>query len=172
MKRGWLPEPRSMTRTCRLALPLALLLSAAPLAAQEVPYVQEVPDVPTSRLVVSGLAGGGSGWVVGALAVGTPLARTNPFGSDQLDDGIWTPGIVIGFELGQAVGIPLAVHLANKRRGDLRGALLSSLALGALGTVLLWSDDFDSVFESTSSQVVLITIPVAQLISSIYFARR
>jgi uncharacterized membrane protein YfcA len=152
----------------RRAIALLLLLAAArPALAQE-----RTDQIPNQRLLVRGLAGGAAGWIVGAFAVGGPLARANPFDSNQLDDGLWTPGIVIGFELGQAIGIPTAVHLANQRRGDLRASLLASFALASVGTLLLWTEDFDAVFESPSRQAVLIAVPVAQLLSSIYIERR
>jgi hypothetical protein len=80
--------------------------------------------------------------------------------------------MVMGFELGQAVGIPLAVHLANDRQGDLSSAMIASFALGAVGTALLWTGDFDAVFEQPARQVVLIAVPIAQLATSIHFARQ
>jgi hypothetical protein len=126
----------------------------------------------TRHLVVAGLAGGAVGWLAGAYVVGAPLARANPLDSDQVDDGAWTPGMVMGFELGQAVGIPLAVHLANDRQGDLSSAMIASFALGAVGTALLWTGDFDAVFEQPARQVVLIAVPIAQLATSIHFARQ
>ena len=126
---------------------------------------------PTERLVAAGLAGGAAGWILGAIAIGGPLARANPIGSDQIDDGLWTPGIVIGFETGQAIGIPTAVHLANGRRGNLRASLYASAALAVAGTVLLWTEDFDAVFERPGRQVVLVAVPVAQLITSIVIER-
>lgn len=150
----------------RFVFPLLLVAAtAAPAAAQ-----QKVLS-PTERLVAAGLAGGAAGWVLGAIAIGGPLARTNPLGSDQLDDGLWTPGIVIGFETGQAIGIPAAVHLANGRRGNLRASLYASFALAVAGTMLLWTEDFDAVFERPSRQLVLIAVPVAQLITSIAIER-
>jgi hypothetical protein len=123
-------------------------------------------------LVVAGVAGAAAGWIVGGIAVGVPLARSNPFGSDALDDGAWTPGLLMGLQMGQAVGIPVAVHLANGRQGDLRASLATSAALAAVGTVLLWTEDFDALFERPGRQAVLVAIPVAQLITSIWFERR
>lgn len=156
-----------MTRALRCAALLVLIgLATGPLAAQD------LDGVSTERLARGGILGAGAGWLAGALAVGIPLAHTNPFGSGQLDDDAWTPGLVIGFELGQALAIPLAVHRANEGRGQLREAMLTSLALGVAGTVLLWTDDLDALFEAPSRQAVLIAVPVAQIVSSIYFARR
>lgn len=150
-------------------VPLVLIgcVIAEPVLARQVD-----PHEPTSTLVNRGVIGGVLGWVAGAVVVGLPLAVANPFNSRQLDDGSWTPGLVIGFESGQAVGIPLAVHRANGGRGDLRKSLLASFALAAVGTALLWTDDLDAVFESPRHQAVLLAIPVAQVISSIYFERR
>ena len=135
-------------------------------------HAQLGPEGSTERLVQWSVVGGAVGWTAGALAVGGPLARWNPLGSEALDDGLWTPGIVIGFELGQALAIPLAVHVANGRQGDLRRSLAASLAIGALGTLLLWTDDFDAVFETRRRQAVLLAVPVAQILTSIALERR
>lgn len=155
---------------CGMRSFLVFLLVAAPAAPTAAQQHRTLGS--TERLVASGLAGGAAGWILGAIAVGAPLARANPFGSDQLDDGSWTPGIVIGFETGQAIGIPVAVHLANGRRGNLRASLSASFALAVAGTMLLWTEDFDELFERPARQVVLIGIPVAQLITSIAIERR
>ena len=148
------------------ALVLLIGLAATPLSAQDLDRAS------TERLAWGGILGAGAGWLAGALAVGVPLAYTNPFGSDQLDDEAWTPGLVIGFELGQALAIPLAVHHANEGKGQLHEAMLASMALGVAGTVLLWTDDLDALFEERTRPAVLIVVPVAQIVSSIYFARR
>lgn len=164
---------------------LAGMLGASPLAAQEMGVTHAIEQTQvaisnelndqtsTARLAASGVGGGAAGWVVGFITLGIPLARTNPLGRDhELDDGLWTPGFVIGFEIGEALAIPAAVHVANGRRGDLRRSLLASSVLGAAGTLFLWTGNFDSVFESPGRRAVLVGVPVAQLISSIYFERR
>jgi hypothetical protein len=106
------------------------------------------------------------------VAVGVPLAKWNPFGSSALDDGSWTPGLIIGFELGEAIGIPLGVHRANGGRGDLRTSMIASLAIAAVGTALLWTDDFDAVFETRRSRTILLAVPLAQVLTSILIERR
>jgi hypothetical protein len=118
-------------------------------------------------LAASGVLGGAAGWILGTVAIGFPLARALP----ATDDDRSTPGVIIGFEIGQALGIATGVHLANGRRGDFRKSLYLSAAAAALGTALLWTDDFDAVFETRRSQAILITVPVVQIIASIYSAR-
>jgi len=167
-----------------LVLVLAGLAFAAPASGRQAPlptvsatgpipaYAPPVEPSVTSRLVGPGILGGGLGWAVGAVAVGVPLAKWNPFGSSALDDGSWTPGLIIGFELGEAIGIPLGVHRANGGRGDLRTSMIASLAIAAVGTALLWTDDFDAVFETRRSQTILLAVPLAQVITSIFIERR
>jgi hypothetical protein len=124
-------------------------------------------QAPVRSLAASGVLGGAAGWILGTVAIGIPLAHALP----ATDDNLSTPGLIIGFELGQALGIASGVHLANGRRGDFRKSLYLSAAAAALGTALLWTDDFDAVFETPRSQVILIAVPLVQLTSSIYSAR-
>jgi hypothetical protein len=163
-------EPARAVHAGALAAPNAIAPPAALRTA--LPGAEAQTTATLERMIRYGVVGGAVGWVGGALALGGPLAKANPFESDQLDDGLWTPGIVIGFEVGQAIGIPLAVHLANGRQGNLRASLAASTALAALGTLLIWTDDFDAVLESPGRQAVLIGIPIAQFVAAVHFERR
>lgn len=153
-------------------------LQAAPVAAQQDPPLPHVSgdrtvvaapaiDVRTPGLVAAGVLGGAAGWVLGTIAVGIPLSHALP----ATDDGLSTPGIIIGLQLGQAIGIPTGVHMANGWRGGFRRSLLLSLAAGAVGTALLWTGDFDAAFEDGSHQIILVAVPLVQLIASIHSTR-
>lgn len=122
---------------------------------------------PVLPLVRWGILGGAVGVIAGSIAIGLPLA----YALEPTDDDLSTPGIIIGLQLGQALGIPTGVHLARGRRGKYGRALLLSAAAAAIGTALLWTDDFDAVFEDRRNQVVLIAVPIVQLITSIHVAR-
>jgi hypothetical protein len=163
-------EPTRAIGAGALAAPNAIVPRAEPRTA--LPAVEPQTTATLERMIRYGVVGGAVGWVGGALALGGPLAKANPFDSDQLDDGLWTPGIVIGFEVGQAIGIPLAVHLANGRQGNLRASLAASTALATLGTLLIWTDDFDAVLETPGRQAVLIAVPIAQFVAALHFERR
>lgn len=155
-----------------LIIAMGLALRGAPVAAQfppppfEIGRISEVQaSAPT--LIRPGVLGGAVGVVVGSVLVGIPLAHA----LEPTDDGRSTPGIIIGFQIGQALGIPTGVHLGSHGGSKFRRALLISTAIGAMGTVLLWTDDFDALFESRRNQVVLIAVPIAQLIASIRAAQ-
>jgi hypothetical protein len=141
-----------------------------PHAAQTIPTPAGA-DASIYRMIQGGVLGAAAGWLVGGLAVGVPLASTNPFGSDALDDGVWTPGMILGLELGQAVGIPVAVHLANGRQGNLRASLMASAVLATAGTLLLWTGDVEAL-EEPGRLTVLVAVPIAQLVTSIWLERR
>lgn len=160
----------------RLVLALAIAVAALPprpVAAQRLAPAPTEPrparglPASTTSLIRPGVLGGALGIVAGSVLVGIPLAHA----MKPTDDGLSTPGIIIGFQLGQAVGIATGVHLGSGRRSDYPRALLVSTALAALGTALLWTDDFDAAFERPRSQVVLVSLPVAQLILTIRDAR-
>jgi hypothetical protein len=95
---------------------LAIVITAAsaaadspPAVAQESPPVAVQPSRPSatavSRLVLTGAAGGVTGFVAGTFLIGAPLAYWNPFNSDALDDDLRTPGFAIGF-VGVSTAIP------------------------------------------------------------------
>jgi hypothetical protein len=150
-----------------------LALSGAPVAAQQLPRSSSEPgrilelQAAGFSLIRPGLLGGAVGVVVGSVLLGLPLAHA----LEPTDDGLSTHGIIIGFQVGQALGIPTGVHLGSRRRSDYQVSLLISAAAAAVGTALLWTDDFDELFENRRSQIILVTIPLAQLIASIHAAQ-
>lgn len=122
---------------------------------------------PVESLAAGGVIGGAAGWILGTVALGIPLAHALP----ATDDGLSTPGVIIGLQVGQALGIATGVHRANARRGEFRKSLYVAAAAAAFGMATLWTDDFDEVFEAPRSQAILVAVPLVQLISSIHFAR-
>jgi hypothetical protein len=119
-------------------------------------------DVPTINLVAGGLTGG----VVGFFAFGIAGAFVASALSDDQGDGYEAlGGFAIGALVGEAVFLPLGVHLANHRQGDYGVSLLVSAGIAALGLGLTGAmEDMGIVF--------LPTVPVAQLITSISIERR
>ena len=122
----------------------------------------------TGTLIASGVGAWAGSWLVGGLA-GAGLGSWNPIGSDNLDDGFWQPGLVLGLESTQAIAIPLVVHRVNGSRGNLRAATLASTAIGILATAVLWTGDTDTVLDGAP---VLFMAPVAQIATSIAIERR
>lgn len=142
--------------------------------AQRIAFASDRPawgtqwrSAPVESLVAGGVIGGAAGWILGTVAIGLPLAHALP----ATDDGLSTPGVIIGLQVGQALGIATGVHRANARRGEFEKSLYVAVAAAALGMATLWTDDFDEVFETRRSQTILVAVPVVQLISSIHFAR-
>lgn len=129
------------------------------------------PEARLPRMVVAGILGTGAGWLGGG-ALGVGLASVNPFDGDELDDGLWTPGFLIGLQAGQAVAIPLAVHLANGRRGSLASSVVVASVIGAVTTLAMWTADFDALFESPGRIAGWVVVPVSQIATSILIERR
>ena len=116
--------------------------------------------VPTSHLAMAGVLGmvGGffGGALLGAKFFGDRCANENP------DDSLaceWAPlaGGIVGAMVGEAVLIPISVHLANKRKGSLLQELLVSAGLGALGAAMVFGD------EDAGILVGLVGVPVVQI---------
>lgn len=149
---------------------VAAIFSSAPLGAQPVDFGRTEDGATTSRLVAAGLGGLAGGWLVG-FAGGAGLAAWNPLDGDEIDDGAWTPGLLIGLQTGQAVGIPVAVHLANGRKGNLTASLGASAAVGLAAIALMWTDDLDGLFESPGNTAAWVTLPLVQIGISVWIER-
>jgi len=104
-------------------------------------------------MILGGMALGAAGFFGGALA-------GDRFQSYPCEDCI--EGAFYGAVAGTSLAIPLGVHLANHRRGNLAHALAASLGIGALGTgaALL-----------TEQWAILLAIPVVQIGASIGIER-
>jgi hypothetical protein len=123
---------------------------ATPVVASMTPVGQR--SVPV--LVVSGLAFGAVGLYGGAL-IGDRVAR-----GCESEDCTW-PALFSGAGIGMSAMIPLGVHLANHRKGNLLLELLASAALCAGGAAVGFS----------GAPGALLAIPPAQIASSILIER-
>lgn len=117
----------------------------------------EAPDsadrrVPTSLLVAGGISGGAIGLVVGARVL-TPL---------ELGSEYFNLGTIFGAGFGEALLLPLGVHIVNGRKGNYgQGALISSgIMLGAVALAI------------PTHGVSLLAAPPLQLVFSIRNERR
>lgn len=181
----------SRTR-CLPPLFVLALLATAPLAAQQPTAVGSVPATGVERppgsalaarggdplavdsaaaggqthpalLTGAGLLGGTAGFFAGGLVGGNVACA-----GDDHDDFCGLIGGFWGAAVGTSVGIPLAVHLANGRRGNYgRSQLVSAgIAAGLIGALLMADD------EDTAAAILLPVIPAAQILSSILIERR
>ena len=109
-------------------------------------------DDDTPKLVFAGVIGAAAGFVAGGLA----LRGSSCQELDCLEPALY------GAVAGQSVGVPVAVHLANGKRGRPGPALLASLAIGGagLGAAIL-----------ADEPRLLLAIPVLQIASSIGLKR-
>lgn len=89
-------------------------------------------------LALGGLAGGALGVVGGAIVGrGVELFAEQVGLVDQCGECFFTAGPFYGAALGEMVGIPLGVHLANGRRGSYWTGIAYSGLVGVIGTVAL-----------------------------------
>lgn len=109
-------------------------------------------DGDAAKLAFAGVIGAVAGFAIGAVAL-----QSRSCG--ELD--CWAPAFYAAMA-GESLGVPVAVHLANGRRGRPGRALLASLAIGAggLGVAMLGHDPR-----------LLLAIPIGQIASSIAIER-
>ena len=115
-----------------------------------------------SKMVAYGLLTGAAGFLVGGL-VGAVLA------GDTGDSDTWVgalQGAVVGGTVGESLMLPIGVHLANDRRGDLLLSMPASVLIGAGGALVGRKLDREG-----KSWAVLILTPMAQLAASIAIER-
>lgn len=146
--------------------PLHLVRPYLALQTQEAPSSAPA-SASTGRLIAGGILGGAGGFLAGGAAA---LVPADSDCEDEGDDvglcrAIW---VFAGGSAVGAVGVPLGVHLANGRKGNLALSVLASVGIGALGIVgALSFEDSDA-----ASLAILGALPVAQLASSIVIERR
>lgn len=105
-----------------------------------------------AKLAFAGAIGAVVGLTIGAVALRSRSC-------DELD--CWVPAFYAAMA-GESLGVPVAVHLANGRRGRSGGAILASLAIGAggLGAAILCDEP-----------ALLLAIPVGQIASAVAIER-
>jgi hypothetical protein len=138
-------------------LATASSIEAAPLAAQRLES-SPFPTFDTGRgnvggMILGGVALGAAGLFGGAL-VGDRFQR---FPCEDCIEGAF-----YGALAGESLAIPLGVHLADRRRGNLAPALAASLGIGALGL---------GAAALTDEWGILLAIPVVQVAASIGIER-
>ena len=111
--------------------------------------------------MLGGLAGGTVGFFAGGLAGAALCSCEGGEGFDEL----WAA--FLGAAAGTAISIPIGVHLANGRHGNLGYSLAASLAIGAVGvlTAVAVNDD-------TASPAIILVIPVSQIATSVLIERK
>ncbi|MEP6689361.1 MAG: hypothetical protein ABJC36_13505 [Gemmatimonadales bacterium] len=159
----------------RGAMVLILILLAAPgqaLPAQRIPSnpfprAEFAPaNQPLTQATLSAASGGGDeaklvfAGVLGAVAgfaIGAVSFQSRSCGEEDC----WVPAFYAAMA-GESLGVPVAVHLANGRRGRPGRALLASLAIGGggLGVAMLCNEPR-----------LLLAIPVGQIASAIAIER-
>jgi len=102
--------------------------------------------------IAAGLLAGTIGFFGGGL-VGAKIDQASSDGYEEWD-GIY--GFLIGAPIGESLLLPVGVHLANGRRGNLPLALLASVGIAGTGIALA---------ASAGDAKILVAIPIAQLLA-------
>lgn len=111
-----------------------------------------------AKMAAYGALTGAAGLLLGGL-VGAALSGDR----DEADS--WVEALqaaVIGGTVGESLMLPVGVHLANDRQGDLLLSMPASLAIGVAGAALARNVD-----SKKKNLPLLILTPVAQLVASI-----
>ena len=109
----------------------------------------------TGGMVLAGLAGGAVGIGVGAL-IGAGIEQSSSHCQGEEFCGLG--GALIGASVGEAVFLPLGVHLAGGRRGNFAVEVAASVGIAAVGY---------GVALATNVPHPLIAVPIVQLIVAI-----
>jgi hypothetical protein len=154
-----------MTRS--VGIIISLLLLPAALHAQAPRFnVQfqaiEFETGSSAKMAAYGLLTGAAGFVVGGL-LGAALVGEY----DSSDSWVGAlQGAIVGGTIGESLMLPVGVHLANDRRGDLLVTMPTSLAIGAAGAWIGRRLD-----RTGHAWPVLVLTPIAQLAASIGLER-
>jgi hypothetical protein len=140
-----------------LVVSTLLLISPLSLSAQREDTLGVAVDYPESPAVGTLLLAGTAGMITGAFTGGFIGSQIDS--GHDLDDA---DGAVIGGIAGTTLFIPLAIHLANDSRGDLRRSLLVSTLVGSTLLVL---------GTATGSGELVLAVPFIQVITSAFIER-
>lgn len=149
------------------AVSIVLVLVPAALQAQALrPSVQfqalEFETGSEAKMATYGLLTGAAGFLIGGL-VGAALSGERDDADSWVDA---LEGAVIGGTIGESLMLPVGVHLANDRQGDLLWSMPASLAIGVAGAA--FARNFSS---KKKSLPILILTPLAQIAASIAIER-
>ena len=162
-----------------LALALTLLLPAT-LAAQWAPPGSRTPpasapptrisrppgEAPTFVLAAGGVGGGLLGLLAGGAA-GAALQMANGCGDEYL---CGVSGAALGALVGETLGVPIGVHLANGRTGSVAAGIGASALVTVAG--LATGVALASVSGEESFALVALAVPALQVYRSIRVERR
>lgn len=137
------------------------LASPAPAAAQ----LATPPSASVSRLVAGGLLGGAAGALAGGLA-GFAVGGNRCDDEGNPDSCRGLEGAAIGTVAGEALGIPLGVHMAGGRRGRLAPSMAASAVIAAVGVGAILASKEDGVAVG-----VALSVPVVQIVASTWIER-
>ncbi|MCI0695062.1 zinc ribbon domain-containing protein [candidate division KSB1 bacterium] len=102
--------------------------------------------------MAAGLLAGTIGFFGGGL-VGAKIDQASSDGYEEWD-GLY--GFVVGAPIGESLLLPVGVHLANGRRGNLPLAVLASVGIAGTGIAMA---------ASAGDAKILVAIPIAQLLA-------
>lgn len=115
-----------------------------------------------AKMATYGALTGLGGLLVGGL-VGAALSGNRDDGESWVEA---LEGAVVGATMAESLMLPVGVHLANDRRGDLLLSMPASLAIGVAGAALARNTD-----SKTKNLPLLILTPALQLVASIAIER-
>ena len=107
-------------------------------------------EAATEALAGAGLLAGAIGFFAGGF-VGAEIDQAGSDGYEEWD-GLY--GFVVGAPIGEVLLLPVGVHLANNRRGNLPLSLLTSIGIAGAGIF---------VAIAAEEPYALLTIPILQL---------
>ncbi len=110
------------------------------------------PSGSAEGCMAAGLLAGTIGFFGGGL-VGAKIDQASSGGYEELD-GLY--GFVVGAPIGESLLLPVGVHLANGRRGNLPLAVLASVGIAGTGIAMA---------ASAGDAKILVAIPIAQLLA-------
>ncbi len=110
------------------------------------------PPASVEGCTAAGLLAGTAGFFGGGF-VSAAIDKASSDGYEEWDGLL---GFVIGAPIGESLLLPVGVHLANGRRGDLSLSMFASIGIAAAGMALAASAD---------DAKILVAIPIAQLIA-------
>ena len=121
------------------------------------PQLQARTSASDGRLILGGLAAGAVGFFAGGY-VGALIAD-----DASADEFAALGGFATGAVIGETIGVPLGVHLANRRQGKLLPSVFASAGISAI-----------ALFAATRGEdhlEYLVAVPLIQLVTSIAIER-
>jgi hypothetical protein len=149
---------------------LALLLFVPALAQAQGPRFNvqfraiEFETGSDAKMATYGLLTGAAGFVLGGL-----MGAAMGVGNDADDNDSWVEGLagaVVGGTVGESLMLPIGVHIANDRQGDLLWSMPASLTIGTVGVMI--ARNLDS---KGKAWPIYVLTPIAQLAASIAIER-